>query len=282
MAAIEHCLYAFEALAANLEKRKAMSLEGVQKSFAEYARSAPDAGETEDAAASPKKLLAKRLPALDRLAGGGSASDGSSASSSSSSSTTSLPQAQDAAAAATPMTSVSSLAPPEESPLFITWNILTPRHGYTLRGCVGTFEALPLAEGLSSYALTSALHDTRFTPVAARELPALAVAVTLLTDFEEAADTMDWTLGTHGLRISFLHHGRRYGATYLPDVATEQGWDKEETLVSLMRKAGWMGRKDSWRDVTLKVVRYQGRKETLEYAEYKRWRDWADKRKSKE
>ncbi len=45
-----------------------------------------------------------------------------------------------------------------------------------------------LDEGLSSYALTSALHDTRFNPITARELPLLEAAVTLLTDFEDADD----------------------------------------------------------------------------------------------
>ncbi|EAQ83309.1 hypothetical protein CHGG_09713 [Chaetomium globosum CBS 148.51] len=118
--------------------------------------------------------------------------------------------------------------------------------------------------------------DTRFNPVRAAELPSLAVAVTLLTDFEDAADAADWELGVHGLRISFRYNGRRYGATYLPDVAVEQGWTKEETLVSLMRKAGWMGRKDRWEEVELSVVRYQGRKVGLEYAEFKQWRDWVD------
>jgi uncharacterized protein (TIGR00296 family) len=161
----------------------------------------------------------------------------------------------------------------------VTWNTVSPRHGHNLRGCIGTFEALELDEGLSSYALTSALHDMRFSPVSARELPSLEVAVTLLTDFEDAADAMDWELGTHGLRISFSYHGRRYGSTYLPDVPTEQEWTKEETVVSLMRKAGWMGRKDKWHEVELKVVRYQGKKESLEYAEYKAWRDWVEKGK---
>jgi AMMECR1 domain-containing protein len=78
------------------------------------------------------------------------------------------------------------------------------------------------------------------------------------------------------LRISWTHHGRRYGATYLPDVAREQGWTKEETLVSLMRKAGWSGRKGDWETVGLKVVRYQGKKVDLEYAEWKAWREWVD------
>jgi uncharacterized protein (TIGR00296 family) len=123
----------------------------------------------------------------------------------------------------------------------------------------------------------SAFDDTRFNPISPRELPTLECAVTLLTNFEPASTPLDWTLGTHGLRISFTHSNRRYGATYLPDVAKEQGWSKEETLVSLMRKAGWSGRKDDdWKKVELKVVRYQGKKVGLEYGEWKEWRAWVD------
>jgi uncharacterized protein (TIGR00296 family) len=123
---------------------------------------------------------------------------------------------------------------------------------------------------------TSAFDDTRFNPIAARELPTLSCAVTLLTNFEPAAHPLDWTLGTHGLRISFTQHNRRYGSTYLPNIAPEQGWSKEETLVSLMRKAGWSGRKDDWSKVGLSVVRYQGKKVELEFAEWKAWRAWVD------
>ena len=47
-----------------------------------------------------------------------------------------------------------------------------------------------------------------------------------------------------------------------------------------MRKAGWVGKKNKWDEVDLHVVRYQGKKESLDYAEYKVWRDWVN-RKSK-
>ncbi|EFX04682.1 ammecr1 family protein [Grosmannia clavigera kw1407] len=145
------------------------------------------------------------------------------------------------------------------SPLFVTWNTTEGFDGaadrpaddeasHELRGCIGTFAAEPLVTGLATYALTAALKDHRFQPVSRRELPLLRVAVTLLTDFEPAADADDWQLGRHGLRIAFVDGGRRYGATYLPDVAPEQGWSKEQTVVSLMRKAGWSGRTDRWRD----------------------------------
>lgn len=44
-----------------------------------------------------------------------------------------------------------------------------------------------------------------------------------------------------------------------------------------MRKAGWIGRKDEWRKVgDLKVIRYQGRKVSLGYEEWRGWRDWCD------
>ncbi len=122
----------------------------------------------------------------------------------------------------------------------------------------------------------SAFQDTRFHPIAARELPALECGVTLLTHFEPVDDPLDWTIGTHGLRIEFLHHGRRYGSTYLPNIALEQGWSKEETMVSLMRKAGWNGRKDEWTKVELSVVRYQGRQVRLGFAEWAEWREWVE------
>lgn len=260
MATPEHCIHAFEALAANLERREPMELVDIQKSWKPYLQS-PDA---------PKP--AKPLPALQRLT---SANSGAS-SSSSSASTMSL-------SASTPATSVTSLPDDDasaatitESPLFVTFNVVGRDGDRSLRGCIGTFEDQELEEGIAAFALRSALHDTRFSPVRLSELPSLEVSVTLLTDFEDCDDADDWTLGVHGLRISFDYHGREYGATFLPDVAIEQGWTKEETVVRLMRKAGWMGKREKWREVELDCVRYQGKKESLEFAEYKRWRTWVD------
>jgi len=123
----------------------------------------------------------------------------------------------------------------------------------------------------------SALEDTRFPPIALRELSSLSCGVTLLTDFEPAPTPLSWEVGKHGLRISFTHKGKRYGATYLPDVAREQGWGKEEALGSLMRKAGWRGR-EGWREVELKVVRYQGKRREVGYERWREWRRWVEGR----
>ncbi|OTA66044.1 hypothetical protein K449DRAFT_391982 [Hypoxylon sp. EC38] len=276
MATVAHCLYCFETLAAHLDNREGLTLKEVETLYKEYLQ------ESEDASSSGNKAesLEKRIPALQRVVGSNS-SESSSSSTPASGSTMSL-------ATETAATSTDSLPDAEtevitESPLFVTWNTVSPRTGHTsLRGCIGTFESQELGEGLASYAITSAIQDMRFDPISKRELPSLEVAVTLLTNFEDCDDPMDWEIGTHGLRISFTDRGRRYGATYLPDVALEQGWTKEETLVSLMRKAGWTGRKDKWQSVDLKVVRYQGKKKSLQYPEYKRWRDWVDARNEDE
>lgn len=144
------------------------------------------------------------------------------------------------------------------------------------------FKPQPLATGLSSYALISSLQDTRFAPVTLSELPTLECSVTLLTDFEPAADALDWTIGKHGIRISFYARNKRYGACYLPDVAVEQGWDKEETVVSLMRKAGWSGRREKWGEVgELKVVRFQGVSETVGWGEWREWKKWVEEGEKK-
>lgn len=276
MATVEHCLYCFEALSAKLEHRKALTLSQVKNSWAGYV----------EASSKDTTATAKLSPALRRLAASSSSSSNSSTSSASNSSLSLGGQSTPATSISSTPSEVDDEQPPTaeeeeeeitESPLFVTWNIDHPRHGHVLRGCIGTFEPQDIEEGLSSYALISALQDHRFSPITARELPSLSVSVTLLTNFEDAADPMDWELGKHGIRVSFHYHGKRYGATYLPDVAVEQGWDKDETLVSLIRKAGWVGRKEKWQELDIKVVRYQGKKESLEYDEYKKWKEWEAK-----
>ncbi|EUC39343.1 hypothetical protein COCCADRAFT_94 [Bipolaris zeicola 26-R-13] len=285
MATQAHCAYCFESLVASLEKRPALSLTQTEVMWRKFNAGMED-GSVEAAGASLKPAAISRilaspssssssssLPSASSTPSGASSSETNSSMTSQNSSTTNLDdkttrQEQD---------SDYDEDEEEEHPLFVTWNTISPgSHERRLRGCIGTFEPLPLSTGLSSYALTSAFDDTRFPPITKQELPSLECAVTLLTNFEPVDDPMDWEVGVHGLRISFTDRGRRYGSTYLPDVAREQGWSKEETIVSLMRKAGWGGRKSEWRAVKIKVVRYQGKKVSLAWDEWKAWRDEVD------
>lgn len=145
------------------------------------------------------------------------------------------------------------------------------------------------------YAKNRAFHDPRFKPIPSTIVPTLSCSITLLADFEDCSDPFDWEIGTHGIRISFTQGNRRYGATYLPDVAAEQGWTKEETLKSLMAKAGYseyprarVARSQSilstapWEEVTnFKVVRYKGLKASAKYDEWLHFREWASQDESR-
>lgn len=209
------------------------------------------------------------------------------------------------------------------SPLFVTWNTLPSRPGRSprLRGCIGNFEPLSLHEGLAEYALISAFRDTRFNKIEEWELENLECgcvailspflrldsfvsprdSISLLTDFEDATSYLDWTVGVHGIHISFPHPSllssttddrseapsplssstsiptrstlrHAYSATYLPQVAPEQGWDKIETVDSAIRKAGWNGRITEDIRRSVKLRRYQSRKCSVIWNEYVQWR----------
>lgn len=104
------------------------------------------------------------------------------------------------------------------------------------------------------------------------------ISVSLLINFEDCEDALDWTRGVHGIRIAFPHplypSRRKLSATYLPDVCTDQGWTKEECLESLMRKAGYDPSyprgKGGWKGVQgLKVERYRALKSRISYDGYR-------------
>jgi len=154
--------------------------------------------------------------------------------------------------------------PKVSAPLFVTWHIFKDE----LRGCIGTFASESIEKNLPRYAMISAFQDTRFDPISKDELKNLSCAVSLLTEFENGKDAYDWEVGTHGIQIEFEDSkGSSYHATFLPEVASEQGWDKEETLKHLVRKSGYHG---ALKNVisAIKVERYQSSKVEITYGEY--------------
>lgn len=67
----------------------------------------------------------------------------------------------------------------------------------------------------------------------------LQVGLSLLVNFNEIVDPLDWQVGKHGVEISFKKYNRNYSATFLPEVAHEEGWDQIQTLEELVEKAGY-------------------------------------------
>lgn len=153
----------------------------------------------------------------------------------------------------------------ESYPLFVTWKIGNKK---SLRGCIGTFTSLNLHKGIKEYALTSAMNDSRFNPVSKHEISQLSVSVSLLVGFEDGSDYLDWTVGIHGIKIEFGYGRSTKTATFLPDVAKEQGWTKEETVEALLKKAGVRGPMTQALKDSIKLIRYRSEKVEMDFEEY--------------
>lgn len=154
-------------------------------------------------------------------------------------------------------------------PLFVTWTKRVDDGEDMLRGCIGTLEPKYIHTALSEYAVISALKDRRFRPISHAELQHLTCTVSLLKDFEEAKHYLDWEIGVHGIILEFYDgKGYQYSATYLPEVAEQQRWDKEECIESLVRKSGYQGHVTAKLKSTLKITRYQSTLCSMTYKEY--------------
>lgn len=126
------------------------------------------------------------------------------------------------------------------------------------------------------------------------------VSVSILRHFEDGVDYLDWEIGVHGIRIEFHNEkGNKRTATYLPDVATEQGlwmcthtlcfvaffffycthftklvcffhtgWDQIQTIDSLLHKGGYKGLVTPDIRRSVKLTRYQSEKVTVSYQDY--------------
>jgi AmmeMemoRadiSam system protein A len=106
---------------------------------------------------------------------------------------------------------------------------------------MGVLEAdKPVVEAIVQAAV-SAAHDPRFPALKAEELDELHLEISVLSAPWPVAGHEVIQVGTHGVILS--KRGKR--AVFLPQVATEQGWDKETMLSRLARKAGLSA--DSWR-----------------------------------
>ena len=108
--------------------------------------------------------------------------------------------------------------------------------GEGLRGCIGTIvPSSPVCETVARRAASAALEDPRFpSKVSAAELQHVRVEVSVLTPPRKVDSHRQIVIGRHG--IILRKDGR--SATFLPQVAPEQGWDLPTTLSHLARKAG--------------------------------------------
>jgi MEMO1 family protein len=127
---------------------------------------------------------------------------------------------------------------------------VTLRKKHELRGCIGNMaNDYALYNVIGRMAFSAAFNDTRFQPVTLDEMPFIEIEISVLTPFEKVNSADDIVLGRDGVLLS--KGGRQ--AVYLPQVATETGWDKETFLKQLCYKAGLSG--SDWKTATLYTFR---------------------------
>ncbi|HHT9111974.1 MAG: AmmeMemoRadiSam system protein B [Planctomycetes bacterium] len=116
------------------------------------------------------------------------------------------------------------------------------KHG-ELRGCIGYIvPRSPLSHAVIENTINSSANDWRFTPVDAKEVQDITIEISVLSQMKKINGPDEFIVGKEGIVI-------RKGpasAVFLPQVATEQGWDRAETLCQLCRKAGLSP--DAWKD----------------------------------
>jgi AmmeMemoRadiSam system protein A len=124
---------------------------------------------------------------------------------------------------------------------------------HRLRGCVGRLQSEdPLIVGIHETA-QSVLQDPRFTHhrVTLGDLPLLDIEISVLSPLVQANGPLDFDLLNDGI---FLIIDGRQG-TFLPQVARETGWNKEQLLERLCtEKMGLPA--DAWRHPSAKLLRY--------------------------
>lgn len=122
-----------------------------------------------------------------------------------------------------------------------------------LRGCIGRMRSeLPLDETISEMALAAAFEDPRFDPVSRAEIADITIEITVLGIPRKIASAEEIIVGNHGIYI--IAKGR--SGVLLPQVATENGWNRLEFLNHVCLKAGLpLG---AWQEAATQLFIFEG------------------------
>ena len=122
-----------------------------------------------------------------------------------------------------------------------------------LRGCIGSMVATePLYQAVAGMAFSAAFKDPRFSPVTENDLKLIDIEISVLTPMQKVSSWKELKVGIDGV---YIKKGYRSGV-FLPQVATETGWDLETFLSNLCtHKAGLPA--DCYKDPTTEIYKYQ-------------------------
>ena len=127
----------------------------------------------------------------------------------------------------------------EEKGAFVTLR----KHG-DLRGCIGNIIGKgPLYKTVRDMAIESAVNDPRFKAVTKEELKDIEIEISILSVPAREFNPANIVMGKHGVIVKKGF----YSGVFLPQVATETGWSREEFLSNLCsHKAGLPS--DAWKN----------------------------------
>lgn len=112
-----------------------------------------------------------------------------------------------------------------------------------LRGCIGNIIGnQPFYLTVRDMAIEAATGDPRFRPITLKDMDKISIEISALSTLEKIDDPSIIEMGKHGVLV-------RKGFTsgvYLPQVATETGWSREEFMNSLCGEKAGMNR-DAWK-----------------------------------
>jgi len=118
-----------------------------------------------------------------------------------------------------------------------------------LRGCIGNIIGRgPLAKTVRDMAVAASSKDPRFPPITPDELPKTDVEVSVLSRPRVTKDVNEIIMGKHGVIIS---KGFKSGV-FLPQVADETGWSRDEFLSQLCSQKAGLPR-DCWKNLETKI-----------------------------
>jgi len=121
---------------------------------------------------------------------------------------------------------------------------VTLRKNGQLRGCIGNMVGSgPLYRTVAAMAIEAATGDPRFPTLSVDEIDKVDIEISVLSKMSRVKDASQIDIPGNGVLV---RRGFRSGV-YLPQVADETGWNKEEFLTSLcVHKAGLAP--DAWKD----------------------------------
>ena len=117
----------------------------------------------------------------------------------------------------------------------------------SLRGCIGRFVADdPLYLIVQKMAVAAAAQDHRFPMVEKDEMDNIDIEISVLTPLKKIESIDEIEMGKHGI---YIKKGFASG-TFLPQVAIETGWTKEEFLGYCAKNKAGIGW-DGWKDADI-------------------------------